>query len=333
MTIPAPYPPDTRARGWRYELDYERIRQSDTWALAGPEARPWLLMLWLVAWEQTPCGSLPGDEALIAARIEMPPKLWAKHRAVLLRGWELADDGRRYHRVLTERVIEMMEARRRESDRKALARARKAAGEAKESGGSPTDVPRDNHGTPTGLHPESDTGTGTGTGTYVGGEYNTTHCDSPRAPATDPPPPDDPPPKDSPPEQQPPPRPSAAAQVCIALRAAGVADVNPGHPRLQTLLEAGATAPEFVGFVDKAREVAPGREFAYVLGAVEGARTRAAAAAPGLHRGPMPAGPPRTTESARDRAARKRMEAFAPSVAVKADTFTEVVDVVARSVG
>lgn len=137
----------------------------------------------------------------------------------------------------------------------------------------------------------------------------------------------------TPPPDQPPPRPSAAAQVCIALRAAGVADVNPGHPRLQTLLEAGATAAEFVGFVEKARAAAPGREFAYVLGAVEGERTRAAAAAPGLHRGPMPAGPPRTTESARDRAARKRVEAFAPDAAVKVGTFTEVVDVVARSVG
>lgn len=39
MTKSAPYPCDTRAKGWRFELDHERIRQSDTWALAPPEIR------------------------------------------------------------------------------------------------------------------------------------------------------------------------------------------------------------------------------------------------------------------------------------------------------
>jgi hypothetical protein len=40
-----PYPADTRAAGWRFDLDTTRIRQSDTWTLARPEIRPWLLML------------------------------------------------------------------------------------------------------------------------------------------------------------------------------------------------------------------------------------------------------------------------------------------------
>ena len=69
---PAPYPADTRAKGWRFELDMEQVRQSDTWALSPAEARPWLLLEWAVAWEQTPCGSLPNDDTLIAARLEMP---------------------------------------------------------------------------------------------------------------------------------------------------------------------------------------------------------------------------------------------------------------------
>ena len=35
MTRPAaPYPAITRAKGWRFELDYEQVDQSDTWALA-----------------------------------------------------------------------------------------------------------------------------------------------------------------------------------------------------------------------------------------------------------------------------------------------------------
>jgi hypothetical protein len=163
VTLPAPYPADTRAKGWRFELDMERARQSDTWAIASPEARPWLLMLWATAWEQTPCGSLPDDDELIAARIGMPPKLFAKHRAILLRKWWLADDGRLYHAVLVQRVLEMMKTRRSESDRKAAARAREASrmsdGVTQESGA----VPVMSHGTTTGLHPESGTGTGTGT--------------------------------------------------------------------------------------------------------------------------------------------------------------------------
>ncbi len=56
MTSPPPYAADTRAKGWRFELDYEQIEQSSTWALAGPEARPWLLMLWLSAWRQVGIG-------------------------------------------------------------------------------------------------------------------------------------------------------------------------------------------------------------------------------------------------------------------------------------
>ena len=163
MNPPAPYPADTRAKGWRFELDMERARQSDTWAISSPEVRPWLLMLWATAWEQTPCGSLPNDDELIAARIGMPPKLFTKHKAMLLRKWWAADDGRLYHGVLVQRVLEMMKKRRSESDRKAAARARDASrtddGIPDLSGG----VPDLSHGTTAGLHPESGTRTSTST--------------------------------------------------------------------------------------------------------------------------------------------------------------------------
>ena len=121
---PAPYPPDTRAKGWRFELDYERIDQSDTWALAEevPMAQHALVFMWLVAWRQVPCGSLPADEVLIRTKCRIPAKLWGGMAEVLLRGWWKADDGRLYHDVLVQRVMEMMERRRKESDRKALAR-------------------------------------------------------------------------------------------------------------------------------------------------------------------------------------------------------------------
>lgn len=165
----APYPADTRAKGWRFEIDIERIRQSDTWALATPEVRPWLLLLWVTAWEQVPCGSLPNDDALIAARIGMTQKAFSKARPVLMRGWAEADDGRLYHSTVTARVLAMLETKRKEAERKAAYRARMDAERSRDA----TPVPRDRHGTDTGQtedergsDPGRDaTGTGTGTGT------------------------------------------------------------------------------------------------------------------------------------------------------------------------
>lgn len=150
-----PYPADTRAKGWRFEVDHERIRQSDTWALASPELRPWLLMLWMVAWEQTPCASLPDDEALIAARIGMPAKTLQKHKSVLLRGWQKASDGRLYHATMTERVLAMLEYRRKEAERRNRNRG-KPHGDPDVSRGTPEGQQQESHETP-------DTGTGTGT--------------------------------------------------------------------------------------------------------------------------------------------------------------------------
>lgn len=148
----APYAPDTRAKGWRFELDHERIRQSDTWALATPEARPWLLMLWMVAWEQTPCGSLPDDDQLIAARIGMPPKAYAKHRELLRRGWWRADDGRLYHDTIVVRVVAMLEKRMKDARRTADKRERAA-----ESRNSHDGVTRDKRVTSDGVGSEFDT--------------------------------------------------------------------------------------------------------------------------------------------------------------------------------
>ncbi|SSW67276.1 hypothetical protein AVE30378_02540 [Achromobacter veterisilvae] len=171
MTNPAPYPADTRAKGWRFELDHERIRQSDTWALAAPEIRPWLLMLWMTAWEQTPCGSLPQDDELIAARIGMPLDQFQAAKARLLRGWWLADDGRLYHDTLAERVLEMIERRDGERNRKAEYRERKkaerAANQADKRPNPSHGGPDLSHGTGAGLPGDSggSDATGTGTGT------------------------------------------------------------------------------------------------------------------------------------------------------------------------
>jgi hypothetical protein len=161
---PVPYPADTRAKGWRFELDLERIDQSDTWALTPLDLRPWLLMLWASAWRQTPCGSLPDDDALISVRMGMKTSVFTKHRAVLLRGWWKAADGRLYHETISIRVAEMLAARDKERNRKAEYRKRKDA----EEGRSPSDVPELSRGTNKGQLTDStgkdDTRTSTSTG-------------------------------------------------------------------------------------------------------------------------------------------------------------------------
>jgi uncharacterized protein YdaU (DUF1376 family) len=81
-------------------------------------------------------------------------------------------------------------------------------------------------------------------------------------------------------------RPTRQGLLCRRLRQMGIADVNPGHPLLLALLEAGATDEEFLGFVEVAKT--KDRPFSYLLGAVEGERKRAADVASQIHRGPMP---------------------------------------------
>jgi hypothetical protein len=243
----APYPADTRAKGWRFELDHERIRQSDTWALAPADIKPWLLMLWMTAWEQTPCGSLPAVDELVAARIGMPMKTFAKHRHCLMRGWWTADDGRLYHDTLVERVLEMTTAKDKERNRKAEWRARHA-GKTAASDGSP-DL---SHGTTTGqtgdshgIDPVRD-GTGTGTGTGTSSSLRS---------------------------EESPERASAGA-ACKAMKTAGLADVNPSHPKLSALLAAGISVAELTdAAVDAAKRKKP---FAYALATAEGRRRDAA---------------------------------------------------------
>ncbi len=124
--IEPPYPADLEAKGWSLDLDYEKIEQSDTWAIASPEQRPWLLMLWLMAWRQVPVASLPDNDRLIAARIGMPVEQFSAWKDILLSGWELANDGRLYHKTLTQHALRMAEKRGKDRARVAAFRAKSA---------------------------------------------------------------------------------------------------------------------------------------------------------------------------------------------------------------
>lgn len=293
MTRPAPYPADTKAKGWRFELDLEQVMQSDTWALAKPEARPWLLMLWTKAWQQTPCGSMPSDEELIIARLEIDPEFFEKHKRVLLRGWVVAEDGRLYHPTITQRVNDMLGRKTAERTRKAEYRARMdAERKLAELQGSP----EMSHGTDAGQSWESGgcdaTGTGTGTGTGLGISNPPSRARSGENLS----------------------RGTDAGRICKLIKSEGIADTNPGHETLRVLIEAGATDAEFIGAAKKAKATSKG--FAYVLGIVTGDRKRANELAGQIHRGAMPS--TQATETPHQQQQREHVEALAPGAARKA---------------
>lgn len=131
----------------------EAVKASDTWLRAKRgDVRGALLLLWAESWQQTPCGSLPDDDELIALLIDMAPPTFAKHRAILLRGWTLADDGRLYHETITKRVLDMMAKRAKDAKRSADRRARNA-----DSHDAPPEVTDASRVTTGGVLPKSDT--------------------------------------------------------------------------------------------------------------------------------------------------------------------------------
>jgi hypothetical protein len=196
-------------------------------------------------------------------------------RELLMRGWWAADDGRLYHNAITERVLEMIEARGKNAKRVASHKQKlreqragnalptpsgnalpTASGNALAADAVTTPEPEPE---PIGdtEHPHQRAG-----GALEPGEVDASAIVGAA-------------------------QPTAAGVICKALRRAGVADVNPGHPRLLALIEAGATEAEFTGFAPSA--ISKGSGFAWVLGAVEGERKRAANTAQTVHRGQMPA--------------------------------------------
>lgn len=260
---PVPYPADTRAKGWRFELDLERVMQSDTWALASPDHRPWLLMLWAVAWQQVPCGSMPSEEALIAARLGMKTAAFKKVKDVLMRGWWLAEDGRLYHDTITERVNDMMGRKEGERKRKAEYRARmeaerkaaEASGVPRMSHGTDTGQPWDDYGTDTGRTWESggrdatgtSTGTGTGTSTGLSSSSSTVRSASDESEG-----------------------PVRAGQLTGVMREFGI-QANPADPRIVSLASQGVPPETVRAACEEAKRSKPNERLAagYILSIIE----------------------------------------------------------------
>jgi hypothetical protein len=105
---------------------------------------------------------------------------------------------------------------------------------------------------------------------------------------------------------------SSAAAMCQAMRKLGMADVNPGHPKLLKLIEQGASLAEFEHVATKS--IANGKGFAYALGMLSKLREEAAAMPAGSALTSVRAG---TSEPAWRREQRERTEKAVPGIAAK----------------
>src|SRR5262249_21852468 len=116
--LPAPLvPPEVDLRGLTFmPLDIQRLLDSDFYAKANGDEFKAAITLWCKAFLQLPAGSLPDDDQVLA-RLSGADGRWPKVRAVALRGFVRCADGRLYHPVVAEKVIETWRYRKAQRDR------------------------------------------------------------------------------------------------------------------------------------------------------------------------------------------------------------------------
>jgi HNH endonuclease/Protein of unknown function (DUF1376) len=93
-----------------FMMDVQRLFASELWAISNGDEFKAAMALWGRAWQQTPAGSLPNDERLLAA-FSGAGSRWKKVRAVALRGFVECSDGRLYHREIADNVNQAWAAR------------------------------------------------------------------------------------------------------------------------------------------------------------------------------------------------------------------------------
>lgn len=110
-------------------LDVVRLRDSGLAAEASAEGFRCAIILWCAAWHQIPAGSLPDNDAQLAklAGFGRVKREFLKHKPDAMRGWSKHADGRLYHPVVTEKVLEAWQSWLRQCWDREKARIKKAA--------------------------------------------------------------------------------------------------------------------------------------------------------------------------------------------------------------
>jgi len=86
----------------------DRLWQSDFFAVATDAEFKAAFCLWLKSWNQKPPGSLPTDDRQLCRLAELNGNLakWRKVKRIALRHWVECDDGRLYHPVVAELILD-----------------------------------------------------------------------------------------------------------------------------------------------------------------------------------------------------------------------------------
>lgn len=134
MTDPRPaplVPPEVDLRDFpRMGLDVARLKGSELVVNETPEVCWAALMLWCAAWHEVPAGSVPNNERWLAdkagylsrGQIELS---WGQIREGVLRGFVECSDGRLYHKVTCEVVLDAWASKQRQRWISECARIRK----------------------------------------------------------------------------------------------------------------------------------------------------------------------------------------------------------------
>lgn len=152
-------PADSDLRDFRFmPLDVVRFAQSDLVAMEDPAAIVAAVLLWGASWHSLPAGSLTNDDRLLAraAGYGRGGAEWALVRDGAMRGWVECSDGRLYHPVVAEKVIDAWAGRlrmrhrsfcaaiRKHNERHPLRKIEAPSFEEWEAAGRPEKVTRDN---------------------------------------------------------------------------------------------------------------------------------------------------------------------------------------------
>ncbi|MDX2233629.1 MAG: DUF1376 domain-containing protein [Hyphomonadaceae bacterium] len=117
--LPEPLtPPDCDLRAFRYfELDAQRLEDSDFMAITSGDEFKAGVRLWIKAWRQVPAASLPDDDRVLAHLAGVAPEAWPALRTGALHGFVKCSDGRLYHPTLAEKAREAWASRERQKER------------------------------------------------------------------------------------------------------------------------------------------------------------------------------------------------------------------------
>jgi hypothetical protein len=105
-------------------VDVDRLLRSDFWHVSNGDEFKTGFRLICESWSQTPAGSLPTDDRLLAGLSGMTLSRWCRVKPRVLHGWIKCTDDRFYHPVVAEKALTAWIARLAAEKRSAVGNAK-----------------------------------------------------------------------------------------------------------------------------------------------------------------------------------------------------------------